>query len=111
MLNSPSAFAERSIQVRRANKRIRDDLANGRLTIAQVMRDQPTELADRALFEILLLARGFGRKRLLELNSRALDEQINLALTLKAADPATRNWVAANALRHSGMSTWERLMV
>jgi hypothetical protein len=58
-----------------------------------------------------LLARGFGRKRLLELNSRALDEQINLALTLQAADPATRNWVAANALRHSRMSTWERLMV
>ncbi|MGI9099029.1 MAG: hypothetical protein ACR2H2_11175 [Solirubrobacteraceae bacterium] len=65
------------------------------------MRDQPVELADRALFEVLLLARGVGRKRLRELNRRAIGEQVNLALTLGAADEPTRNWVAANALRSS----------
>ncbi|MCA1700730.1 MAG: hypothetical protein LC790_18225 [Actinobacteria bacterium] len=63
---SATALAERSTEVRQANKRERHALAEGRVTIADVMRDQPTELSDRALFEILLLARGVGRKRLHE---------------------------------------------
>ncbi len=63
-----TALAERSTQVRQAKKHLRRALASGELTIADVMRDQPTELCDRALFEILLLARGVGRKRLHELN-------------------------------------------
>ncbi|MGI9098915.1 MAG: hypothetical protein ACR2H2_10575 [Solirubrobacteraceae bacterium] len=83
---SATALAERGIEVRQANKRVRHALADGRLTIADVMRDQPTELADRALFEILLLARGVGRKRLHELNTRAIEEGVNLALTLANAD-------------------------
>ena len=47
---TPIELAERSLQVRRAGKRIRDGLASGRLTIFDVMCDQPAELGDRALF-------------------------------------------------------------
>jgi len=106
-----TAFAERSTQVRQAHKRVRHALADGRLTIADVMRDQPTELAERALFEILLLARGVGRKRLHELNTRAIEEGVNLALTLGSADESTRRWVAANALRSTPLAVWDRLML
>ena len=108
---SATALAQRSTEVRQANKRVRHALADGRLTIADVMRDQPTELADRALFEILLLARGVGRKRLHELNTRALEEGVNLALTLANADESTRRWVAANALRSTPIAVWDRLML
>jgi hypothetical protein len=106
-----TALAERSTQVRQANKRVRHALADGRLTIAEVMADQPGELADRALFEILLLARGVGRKRLQELNTRAIEEGVNLALTLGHADESTRRWVAANVLRSTPLAVWDRLML
>jgi hypothetical protein len=106
-----TAFAERSTKVRQANKRVRHALADGRLTIADAMRDQPTELANRALFEILLLARGVGRKRLQKLNTRAIEDGVNLALTLGDADESTRRWVAANALRSTPLAVWDRLML
>ena len=106
-----TALAERSTQVRQAKKQVRRALARGELTIADVMRDQPTELADRALFEILLLARGVGRKRLHELNTRAIEEGVNLALTLASADESTRRWVAANALHSTPLAVWDRLML
>jgi len=111
MTFAATALAERSTQVRQANKRVRHALADGRLTIVDTMRDQPAELADRALFEILLLARGVGRKRLQELNTRAIEDGVNLALTLGDADESTRRWVAANALRSTRLAVWDRLML
>ncbi|MCA1680161.1 MAG: hypothetical protein LC790_15795 [Actinobacteria bacterium] len=108
---SAAALAKRSSEVRQANKRVCHALADGRLTIADVMRDQPAELCDRALFEILLLARGVGRKRLHKLNTRAIEEGVNLALTLADADESTRRWVTANALRRAPLAVWERLML
>jgi len=41
--NAYTALVQRSTQVRQANKRVRHALADGRLTIADVMRDQATE--------------------------------------------------------------------
>jgi hypothetical protein len=110
---TPIELAERSLQVRRASKRIRDGLASGRLTIADVMRDEPPELGDRALFEILLFGRGFGRHRLRELNARAVAQSVNLAVTLRRADAPTRNWVSANTTtqRRPPLDVWERLML
>ena len=108
---SPSELARRSLQVRQATKQLRRALASGDLTIATVMLEQPAALGDRTLFEILLMARGVGRTRLRELNSRAIDDAVNLAVSLKDADLHTRRWVAANALRHSALSTWDRLML
>ena len=108
---TPLQLAERSLKVRRASKRIRDGLASGRLTIADVMRDQPPQLGDRALFEILLFSRGFGRHRLRELNARAVAQSIN-AVTLQRADAPTRNWVIANTTqRRAPLDVWERLML
>lgn len=107
----PSELAARSLQVRRASKRIRDGLASGRLTIADVMRDQPAEMGDRALFEILLFTRGVGRRRLQELNARAVAQQVNLAVTLGRADEPIRNWVTANVQRRAALDVWERLML
>ena len=108
---TPSQLAERSLQIRRASKRIRDGLASGQLTIAQVMRDQPDEVGERTLFAILLFTRGFGRQRLRELNARAVAQQINLAVTLQRADEPTRNWVTANIQRRAALNIWERLML
>jgi hypothetical protein len=50
------------------------------------MREQPRRLADRTLFEILLMAHQFGRARLGALNARAVEEDVNLAVTLERTD-------------------------
>lgn len=102
---------QRSNEVRQARASIRRALAAGEVTIADVMRNPPEELGDRALFEILLMARNVGRRRLRDLNGRAVADGINLALTLEDADEATREWIAANALHGCcPLSTWARLM-
>jgi len=108
---SASELAARSVQARRETKQLRAALAAGTLTIADVMRERPHGLADRMLFEIVLMARGVRRARLRELNARALEDRVNLAVTLRDADAYTRNWVAANALRRSPLGAWQRLML
>jgi len=60
-------------------------------TVAFVFNSpRTTELSDRELFEILLLARGVGRKRLHVLNTRAIEEGVNLA------DPRQRRRIDAS---------------
>jgi hypothetical protein len=84
------------------------------VSIASVMREQPAGLADRTLFEILLMAQQFGRRRLCALNARAVDEDVNLAVTLEVPDYDAREWVARNALPHrrrAPRESWARLMV
>jgi len=108
---SPTELAERSLQVRRAIKQQRHALATGELTIADVMLAPAAALGDRTLFEIVLMARGIGRTRLAELNTRAIDDAVNLAVTLEHADAYTRRWVAANALRHSPLGACDRVML
>ena len=56
--------------MRRAIKQQRHALATGELTIADVMLKSAAALGDRTLFEIVLMARGIGRTRLAELNTR-----------------------------------------
>ena len=108
---APATLARRSLQVRQATSRLRHALATGELTIADVMRDRPAALCEHTLFEIVLMARGIGRTRLRELNSRAIDDAVNLAVTLRDADQYTRRWVAANALRRSPLGAWDKLML
>lgn len=108
---APNELAARSVQVRRATKQLRQALASGQLTVADMMRQQPAALADRALFEILLMARAIGHTRLRDLNGRAIDDAVNLAVTLTEADAYTCRWVAANALRRSPQGAWDRLML
>ena len=109
--DSPTELARRSLHVRRQTKQLRHRLAAGELTVADIMREQPAALGDRALFEILLMARGIGRTRLCELNRRAIDDAVNLAVTLRDADQYTGRWVAANTLRRSPLGAWERLLL
>src|ERR1044072_3904531 len=90
---------------------LRHQLAAGELTLADVMREQPAALGDRALFEILLMARGIGRARLCELKRRAFGDAVTLAVALKDADANARRWVAANALRRSPLGAWDQLML
>ncbi len=92
---------------------MRAALRRGDLSIVEVMREQPAGLADRTLFEILLMADQFGRARLRELNARAIKENINLAETLERADEHVREWVAYNALPHGRLAprgAWAQLM-
>ena len=97
-----------------AEKRpVRSVLRRGDVSIATTMREQPVGLAHRTLFEILLMAHQFGRRRLLALNARAVDEHVNLAVTLDVADYEVREWVARNALpngRTAPRGTWAKLM-
>jgi hypothetical protein len=95
------------------NRRVRAALRDGELSIAVAMREQPAGLADRTLFEILLIAQRFGRARLRKLNARAIKDDVNLAVTLEAADERVRDWVATNALPHGRLAprdVWTQLM-
>ena len=89
---SPAELNERSNQVTQARAAVRRALGAGRLSITDVMREQPPELGDRTLFEILLMARHIGRRRLRALNGQAVADDMNLAKTLADADEATREW-------------------
>lgn len=85
------------------NRPVRAALRRGDVSIATVMREQPGGLADRTLSEIVLMAHQFGRRRLRALNARAVEENVNLAMTLNVADFDTGEWVARHALvrRHA----------
>ncbi len=112
----PDTSSEHAARARRTyaeNRPVRSALRRGDVSIATVMREQPSGLADRTLFEILLMAHQFGRRRLHALNARAVEEHVNLAVTLDVAEHATREWVARNALLHGRSAprdAWAQLM-
>lgn len=84
----PDISPEHAARARRAyaaNQAVRSALRRGDLTIAAVMREQPAGLAKRTLVEILLMAHQFGRARLCALNARAVEDGVNLAVTLERA--------------------------
>jgi hypothetical protein len=113
----PDMSPEHAAQARRRyaqSRPVRTVLRRGDVSIATVMRQQPAGLGDRTLFEILLMAHQFGRGRLRALNARALEDNVNLAITLDVADHATREWVARNALPHGRVArrdAWAQLML
>jgi hypothetical protein len=110
------ASPDHAIKARRtwdARRPVRAALRRGELSIATVMYEQPDALSAHSLFEILLMAHTFGRARLRALNTLALREGVNLAVTLKLADQDTRAWVARNALPHARSrpsDLWTQLM-
>ncbi|HVF77138.1 MAG TPA: hypothetical protein VNA28_02475 [Solirubrobacteraceae bacterium] len=112
----PDMSWENAARARRAyaeNRPVRAALRRGDVSLATVMREQPGGLADRTLFEILLMAHQFGRRRLCALNARGVEERVNLATTLSVADYATREWVVRNALPHGRKAprdTWAQVM-
>jgi hypothetical protein len=105
--------AERARRTYAQRQPVRAALRRGEITIAMVMGERPDGLVDRTLFEILLMAHQIGRGRPRAINGRAVDEQINLAFTLKHADERTREWVTYNALSHGRKgptSVWAQLL-
>src|ERR1044072_5652102 len=95
----------------RNTAQLRHQLAAGELTPADVLRGAAAALGHGALCECRFGGRGIGRARLCELNRRAFDDAVNLAVALKDADANTRRWVAANALRRSPLGAWDQLML
>jgi hypothetical protein len=105
--------AERARRTYAQWRPVRAALRRGEISIAMVMRERPDALADRTLFEILLMAHQIGRARLRAINARAVGEHINLAVMLKDADERTRDWVIYNALPHgrkAPTSVWAQLL-
>jgi hypothetical protein len=106
------AHAARARRAYAENGSVRSALRRNDVPIATVMRE-PTGLAEPYAVEILLMAHRFGRRRLCALNAWAVDEHINLAVTLDVADDEVREWVARNALpygRTAPRGTWAQLM-
>ncbi len=56
------------------------------------------------------MARNVGRRRLRQLNDRAVADGVNLAVALEDADEGTREWIVTNALRRPPLSVWDRVM-
>jgi hypothetical protein len=116
MPRTPDTSPESVARARRAyeqKRAVRAALRHGEMSIAAVMHEQPAGLANRTLLEILLMAHQFGRARLCALNARAVEENINLAVTLQGADEQLREWVAHNALPHGRVAprgVWAQLM-
>jgi hypothetical protein len=71
------------------------------------MRVQPAGLADRTLFEILLMAHQFGA-RLRALNACAIEDDVNLAVTLELADELSEKSCAGSGARTPGSSRRRR---
>jgi hypothetical protein len=69
------------------------------LTSATIVDEQPDALSDHTVFEVLLMAHQFGRARLRALNARALEDGLNLAVTLKLADEHARERSRATRCR------------
>jgi hypothetical protein len=104
---------ERGHRTHSQRSAVRAALRRGELPIAMVMREQPAAVADRTLFEILLLAHRIGRARLAVINARAMDDQINGAVRLKDADERARDWVTHNAQprkRRASANIWAQLL-
>jgi hypothetical protein len=72
---------------------VRRDLRNGALTLAQVAANRPPSLCPMTLFALVLELPGFGSRRLEKLNRRALEDGMNLALTLGGASTRTLRWL------------------
>ena len=104
---------ERGHRTHSQRSAVRASLRRGELPIATVMGEQPAALADRTLFEILLMTYRIGRTRLAVINARAMDDQVNLAVVLKDADERARDWVTHNAQLHRRRpptSVWAQLL-
>jgi hypothetical protein len=116
MPRTPDTAPQSAARARRAyaeNQPVRAALRRGDLSVAEVMREQPAGLADRTLFEILLMAHQFGRARLRALNAHAIEDNVNLAVTLELAEEPVREWVAHNVLPHGRLGprgAWAQLM-
>ncbi len=98
-LDRSPEHAARARRVYAERRPVRAALRRGELSIAAVMREQPAGLADRTLFEVVLMAHQFGRARLCALNVRALRDDVNLAVTLEDADFGTREWSRSTRCR------------
>jgi hypothetical protein len=86
-------------EVRVDKASVRQSLRNGSLTLAEVAATRPPTLCTTPLFALMLELPGFGARRLEKLNRRALEDGINLALTLGGASERTLRWLVRE---HSG---------
>lgn len=66
---------------------------SGRVSLTEVLNEQPAELAKLSLWELVRLRPGLGVERCAQLNAAAIRAGINLALPLGRASAATRGWL------------------
>ena len=95
-----SHIAAASIQVRRAQREWRHALAKGDVSLADLLHEQPVCMEHFTLLEALPLLRQFGPNRLWRINQAAVENAINLAVSIKDADVRVCDWLidAVNAV-------------
>jgi hypothetical protein len=86
----------RSATKRRAGADLRRDLHNGDVSLAEVLLDPPECIAHLPLFQVLLMGRSLGPRKLQYLNTWAMREFVNLATPLGQASQRSRQWCAKN---------------
>lgn len=88
-------------ETRLALAQVKRDLASGRLTLEAAMSDPPPELSKALLIDVIRWTRGRNRsgKSLAIIGREALDDGVNLMLSIASASPQTRAWVAERGYR------------
>jgi hypothetical protein len=78
--------------VARKRARIRRGLRTGELRLADVLADPPPELEDVLLVDLVRWSRGVGRSKLERIGRRAVQDGVNLAMTVGRVAPSSRVW-------------------
>jgi hypothetical protein len=86
---------EASNLVRRQKAQIRRDLADGTLTLADLLHHPPACFDRVPTFTVLLTLPLFGPRRLADWNGEAVRRNMNLALPPAQLSTRTRDWLIA----------------
>ncbi len=84
---------EASNTVRRQKAQIRNDLAAGTITLADLLHDPPACYAKVPTFTLLLTLPRFGHRNLANWNGEAVRRGMNLALPPAQLSNRTRDWL------------------
>lgn len=86
-----------ALAAKRARRTVRSGLRSGEMTLRDVMRERPVELADAPLIDVIRMARvRRNGPAVQEIGRRAVRDGVNLMVPLGKASTASRAWVATN---------------
>lgn len=97
----PQCAEQRQQALRTANRkrlgkaRLMREIHDGTLTLAELVEQRPSELAQMPLFEFVLALPRFGTRRLTALNHRAIVARVNLARLFGEVSRETLDWLVA----------------
>ena len=94
----------RGLATRRERAEIRRNLRQDTTSVVAVMRERPACIAELTVIEVLLMYRGFGRKKLAHLNLLAIRDGVNLMTPVGKVSTRTLTWLDVHVAPNAGKS-------